>query len=414
MWRPLRRLQSWKPWKLVAALATRGKPQVQEVRHSYHSAGITIAEEPIPWNADQVQVTAVVRLSGVTGWCKTEFSLHLPDGSRVAPAAAEQEQEDTVHLSFTLPPPRKANQVRVSWRDSALAELALPVLTAEEFLGNLRLDAPTLLARLHRGLVPCEAAVACQLQGLLACGMLTSSSSLMPLLDLGVAVEFTDTDSGRVQSVAAALPRSEARGRRAFVSATPPSWPQAGETWSVRWLVADRCLAERRFRVLSQEQLLQSLYLIDGRYACLRAGGALSFHPYLPGRSGLGRIGPCFRVASSEPGAAGWCTLDLHTRFKDPERPPQALRQEVLVTDGPSLFQPTLLNPADFEQVWAFELHRKGQVLGTLPGCRPVLHFTSEGGFRELTQFDWTPVPEEELNERLRRLTEVPEPSPVA
>jgi hypothetical protein len=37
------------------------------------------------------------------------------------------------------------------------------------------------------------------------------------------------------------------------------------------------------------------------------------------------------------------------------------------------------------------------------------MKFTSEGGFREPADFDWTPVTEQELAERLRRLMEVPE-----
>jgi hypothetical protein len=37
------------------------------------------------------------------------------------------------------------------------------------------------------------------------------------------------------------------------------------------------------------------------------------------------------------------------------------------------------------------------------------MQFTGEGGFREPADFDWTPVADQELADRLRRLMEVPD-----
>jgi hypothetical protein len=176
----------------------------------------------------------------------------------------------------------------------------------------------------------------------------------------------------------------------------------------VRWLVAGRCLAESTVRTISGEDFRQSLYLVDARSACQEGDGTTVFHPYLPARGGLHHLGPCFRLASREPGAVGYCTMGLRILYKDPGRPPDVRWHEVLVTDGPSPFMPHLFTAQEFEQVAAFELLRRGQVLGCLSGCRPVVRFTSEGGFKELTDFDWTPVDEGELEDRLNRLMAAP------
>src|SRR5262249_36842455 len=145
----------------------------------------------------------------------------------------------------------------------------------------------------------------------------------------------------------------------------------------------------------------QSLFLIDARYVCVRDSGPPALTPYLPAREGLFRVGACFRLASRLPGAAGFCPLELRTVFKDPARPVTVWMQKVLVSDGPSLFTSPLLSAEEFEQVAAFELLCEGVPFATLPGCRPVVEFTNEGGFTEPAAFDWTPVAEQELVDRL-------------
>src|SRR5262249_1567053 len=145
---------------------------------------------------------------------------------------------------------------------------------------------------------------------------------LVPLLDLGVTVEFFDVSSGRVQQVPLSLTRSHLSGHSAFLSAAPQGWPGPGEAWAARWTVAGRCLAENILRALSWPDFWQSLYLIDARYTYVREDAPPAFSPYLPAREGLSRVGPCFRLASRKPGAAGFCPLELRTVFKDPDRPP--------------------------------------------------------------------------------------------
>jgi hypothetical protein len=411
MWADLRLWCSRKARNLWKAMRALGRPRVRETHFRYQYAGLSVADEPIPWCAEQVRVEAVVAGAGLQRWRKNEFTLHLPDGLPVsAEALHPSPHRGTVHLCFTLPPPRHPITASLCWRGYVLAELSLPCVSAEEFVGGLRLEEPTLLAQLDTATVPCQAVVASQLRGLLACGVLVSPTSLAPLLELDMAVEFTNDRTGAVGRVAPVLGGSQLAGRRAVLGATPPGAPREGEAWEVRWLVAGRCLAQSRLRALSLDEFQQSLDLVDARYAYRAATGPTAFRPHLPPRGTLRYVGPCFRLASADPGAAGVCPLALRIRFKDPARLPYVVRQDVLVTDGPSTFMPLLFTSQEFEQMTTFEVLIEGRPHGSLPGCRPVLRFTGEGGFTDLTEFDWTPVAAEELQERLSRLMEVPQP----
>jgi hypothetical protein len=388
-------------------------PRVENTRISYHHAGLSVCDEPVPWNAESVQVEALVQRLGPESWRKEDFSLAAPGALPAVPESLQPEGPETFRLSFRFPPP-EGSPLELRGHGRFLGELDVPVLSAEEFVRNLRMEAAGVRARLGEHLVPCRAMVASQCRGLLACGLLRSPTSLLPLLDLDLRVEFTDLGSGRCQRLPLSLTRSQLTGTEALLSAAPRGWPAPGEVWSVCWLVAGRCLAEGTIRALSRQDFCQSLGLVDARYACERVDGIRAFTPYLPAREGLCQVGPCFRLASREPGAAGFCPLELHTVFKDPGRLPEVFRQEVLVTDAPSPFLPPLLSAEEFEQVATLELLCEGRPLGALPGCRPVVRFTSEGGFMEPAAYDWTPVAEQELADRLERLEGIPEPGVIA
>jgi hypothetical protein len=413
MWRLLRRWCGGTPRKVFTLLCGGwGKPRVAGVEFHYHLAGISVVGEPIPWCADHVQVEALIAPAGHRATRKGDFSLRVLNEPGVDAAELVPESPDSFRLVFQLPPLRRPTEVRLCWQGSTLAELTLPFVSAEEFLGRLRLEA-VVLGCLPTGVVPCQVVMGEQLRGLVACGLLVSPTSLVPLLDLGVTAEFADASTGRVEGVAPVLPRSHVQGHRAFLSAVPRGQPEAGDAWLVRWLVGGRCLASSLVRARTPEDFDQSLYLVDAGYTSQGPYGPPTFHPSLPPRHDLGRIGPCFRLASRESGAAALCPLELRIHWKDPARPPTVVRQEVLITDAPSPFMPHLMSAGEFEQVASFELLRGGRLTGTLPGCVPRVRFTSEGGFTELADIDWTPVAEDDLNECLRSLMEAPDPFPA-
>ena len=52
-------------------------PQSQALHFSYEKAGLTLDNQPIPWNADAVVVEANVRLSASSARQKSDFRLRL-------------------------------------------------------------------------------------------------------------------------------------------------------------------------------------------------------------------------------------------------------------------------------------------------------------------------------------------------
>jgi hypothetical protein len=386
---------------------------VDEVRFRYEYAGITVAGERIPWCAEHVVVEASVKPAWLRSCHKAEFGLRRADGSFVNAAAAEPDLPDAGRLAFRLRPPWRPEELRVCWRGKTRATLRLPGLSAGEFLSGLRLET-AVLGRLAGSLVPCRAAVGPHLQGLILCGVLSGPTTLVPLLECGVTVEVTDTATGWTQVLTPPLPRAQLQGRRALLRGAPAGRPSTGGDWHVRWRVGGRCLAEETVHVLEPDEFRRSVYLVDAGYCSQGPGDHPVFRQHLPPRGNLRRVGPCFRLASRRSGAAGLCPLELRVYYKDPARAPAVWRQEALITDGPSQFVPVLLSVAEFEKVASFELLLEGQSAGTLPGCVPVVRFTSEGGFTELADLDWAPVTEDDLNERLQSLMEVPDPSPAA
>jgi hypothetical protein len=403
-------LQRWRGWA-ANALFPQGKLQVHAVGFAYEKAGLSVYNEPLAWNAESARVEATLRASGLEVGCRTDFSLHIP-GSPPAPADTfEPAGEDLVRVGFRLPPPTGPTEAELLWRTHALGRLTLPFLPQEEFLRGLRVESPALVAQLGKYTVPCEAVVADQCRALRATGLLTSLTSLLPLLDMDLSVTFTNHGAQCNQTIPVCLSLQQLTGRQALVSAGVPGWAGPPGPWSARWTADGRWLAGCAACAVSAQDFRQSLFVLDGRYVCERTNGQRSYSTYLPPREGVRRVGPCFRLVSREPGVAGLCTVELRTRFKDVGRPAEVLRQEVLVSDAPSLFVPPLRSAEEFEQVASFDLYVRGELLASVAGCRrPVLKFTGEGGFREPADFDWTPVTEQELSERLRRLMEGPEP----
>src|SRR5262249_33481866 len=153
--------------------------------------GLTIHDQPIPWNADVVLVEALVRIPRPGDRRKADFQIRLPD---LPPVAAEmlrrQETEDRYRLFFRLPTPRHSGTAEVLCRGQRMGQIILPVLSREEFLERLRLQMPTVFVRLENQSVACQTFVATRCRGLLASAVLTSPTSLVPLADLELKVEF--------------------------------------------------------------------------------------------------------------------------------------------------------------------------------------------------------------------------------
>ena len=144
---------------------------------------------------------------------------------------------------------------------------------------------------------------------------------------------------------------------------------------------------------------------MDGRaFVVQDAGGAVRLMHQAPA-GGAARLGPCFLVASAEPGVAGTCRFTVTDHASGPDHPALLMEQEVLITDGPAIVAPGTLDAADLANVSGFELNAGEASLGLLPLCpAPAATFTAEGGFCPPPDYAWTPAADDEMQDRLNRL----------
>src|SRR5262249_760236 len=160
-----------------------GAAQPRALHYSWERAGLLVAGQPIAWCAEAILVEALLRLPPAGTRHKADFSLRLPGRE---PFPAEQfrrlEGEEGYRVNFRLPPLPASTSAELVYRDRILGQTTLPVLSRAEFIRQLRLEMPTLLVRLGNESVACQTFVASQCRGLLASAVLTSPTSLVPLI----------------------------------------------------------------------------------------------------------------------------------------------------------------------------------------------------------------------------------------
>ena len=168
--------------------------------------------------------------------------------------------------------------------------------------------------------------------------------------------------------------------------------------------MAGQELAYRRTEAVPARRFEDSVRIWDARFAVADKAGAVRVVRQLP-LVAVDRLGPCFLIASGEPGAAGLCRLAVFAVTPGETSSPQLLEEEVLVTDAPAVFAPGLFPVTDFARVGGFELRLNGRVLGMVSlSPVPPATITAEGGFKPPPDFTWTVAAEEELLDRLGRL----------
>jgi hypothetical protein len=406
MWPWIRRWRDWAVHDLW--LMHRSGPQPQALHYSFEKAGLTLHDQPIPWNAEAVLVEALVRLPASVARRKAEFQLRVGQQEPIpAESLRRQEADERYRAFFRLPALAQSTTAELLWRTTSLGQLTLPVLSRDEFLRNLELQMPTLFVRLGDQSVACQTFVATQCRGLMASAVLTSPTSLVPLLDLGFQVEFRSERDGAAHTVPVRLCSSQLAGQRALVTVVPRRFPRRIGTWTATWMLADTPLATHQVRAISQRSFQRSLRVSDTRFVVQSEKHGVSLTRHVPPLDGKGRFGPCFLVSSREPGMAGLCPLQVRAQVTGAVQAPLLMEEEVLITDGPTLFAPGTLDAADLNQVSGFELCFKGNTLGALPMCTaPIASFTAEGGFKTPQEFPWSVAADEELTDRLTRLLE--------
>jgi hypothetical protein len=414
--------------------------QPQALHHSYEKAGLVVHDQPIPWNAEAVLVEASVDRIPTPNRRKSDFQLRLGRQEPLTPESLRREEDtDRYRIFFRFPAPLQTMTAELLYRNRSIGQLTLPTLTREEFLNRLQLQMPTLYARFGDQTVACQTFVATQCKGLLASAVVSSPTSLVPLLDVGLQIELRSERGGAAQSVAAQLSSSQLAGRQALVTVVPRQLPRRVGNWLATWVVGERPLTVQQIRAISQTSFRRSLRISDTRFVVQDQKKLISLSRHIPAFETAQRIGPCFLVSSREAGIAGLCRLEVRAQVPGSIQPPLLVDEEVLITDGPTMFAPGTVPTSELCHVTAFELRVAGGlrksssnsaseraretrsqrstrraasdtstrtgVIGILPlRPSPTAGFTPEGGYKATHEFSWSPAAEEELHDRLTRL----------
>jgi len=402
MWRWMRRWVDWVRNDLLPVTRTRRGGYAVSVH--YEAEGRSQYELPVPWSADAVTVEVQLRLPPPARR-KADFALRLPHAEPIPADSVRPDAADRHRVVFRFPTPRATVAGELLWKQQVIAPFTIPVLTVEAFLNNLSLAAPTLAVRLGGRVVPTRLFVPHGARGVLASALLRSHHRLGPLTDLGLTAVFRNERTGRTFEVPVSLTAEQRSASEAVVTAPCPHRPRRPGAWSVTWRAGSRELAARRAEAIAARRFEDSVRVADARFAVADKLGAMRVVRQPPAAGTVDRVGPCFLVASSEPGAVGLCRLAVFAVAPGDSDPAQLMEQEVLITDAPVVFAPGLLGVADLARVGGFELRLNGRVLGTASlSPVPPATLTSEGGFKPPPDFTWTVAAEEELLDRLGRL----------
>jgi hypothetical protein len=402
-------IKRWLDWAMhdLWPMYRLGARRPEALQYSYEKAGLTVHDQPIPWNAEAVLVEALVQLPAARG--KSDFQLVLADRPTVEAESLRRASDERWHILFRVPPPGQTVTAQLACRSTLLGQLTLPYLSREEFITNLRVQMPALFVRLGDRCVACQTFVSRQCRGLMASAVVTSPTSLLPLADLGLQVEFHSERRRTICAAPAPLTSSQLAGRQALVSVIPKGFPRRIGTWLATWKVGDWPLVSQRCRAISQASFQRSLRICDTRFVIHSDRQGMSLFRQVPPLEGSDRVGPCFLVASREPGMAALCNLQVYAQMTGSEKPGVLADQEVLITDGPTVFAPGTIDINALGEVNTFELRIRDLLLGTLSlGPTPMAKLTSEGGFKPADDFVWTLAADEELHERLGRLGKQP------
>jgi hypothetical protein len=380
--------------------------QPQALHYGYEKAGLIIHDQPIPWNAETVLIEASVRLPASPTRRLRDFQARIP-GFPPQPAETLLPGEtDQRHLvTFRLPPPGVSCVAELFFRERSLGQLTLPHLSEEEFVAGLRLQMPTVFVRLQSETVACRTFVPSQCKGLQATALLTSPTSLIPLVDLQLRASFQGEWSLTTDQVTVRPTAAQLGARTALLSVAGPWTRFRVGPLRVDWQLGDKTLANQRLRAISRSSFEKSLRVIDARFVARDRHGDVITARQMPAPDNLAGVGPCFVVCSREPGMAAWVQATVVARTSGPGRSITMFDDRFLLTDGPNLIAPGLIDVARSTNVVAFELSLAGRPAAVLPTVpAPSAAFNTEGGFTPPDDYTWSPAAEDELNERLSKL----------
>jgi hypothetical protein len=406
MWRWIRHWRDWAMSEIVTPRRLASQPSALYFRSE--KGGLTLENQPVPWSAEAVVVEALLRLPPAARR-RADFSLRVPGFEPIPPDVLRPDEAgQRYRLFFRFPVPKATGTAELLWKQHVLGKLEIPVVAPEQFVSELRLELATAFVSVLGRSVAAQTFVSTQQHGLTASAVIRSPTGLAPLLDMGLSATFRTARATKTVVTPVPLTASQLAGREALVTAIPPRLPRKAGEWSVTWTCPGRELATIRLRAVSPRGFRESLRVSDTRFGVVTTNGEFRVVRQMPA-DGVAKAGPCFFVASREPGMAGLAEFEIGVQVPGVDRAPSVLEQSVLITDGPTPVAPGLLPMSELKHASAFELRVKGRVLGVLPlSPVPTATFTAEGGYKPPPEFTWSASAEDELSERLARLMGAP------
>jgi len=388
--------------------AARGRPGNQAVHLRYEAVGRTFYEMPIPWSAEAVIVEVLLRLAPPMRQ-KNDYALRIPGCPPILPELIRKDDKDPkrYRLTFRLPAPEVSVRAELLWKMRLIADIPIPVLTADAFLSQLQISNPTVAVKLGNCTVAATTFVAAQCRGLMAMAVIKSPTTLAPLAELGLHVTFHSDRTATEYDIPVTLTSSQLSFKEAMFAVSPPKFPRKSGNYSATWYAGTKKLASVDYVAVTLSQFAESLRVSASRYAFEDRLGqmrTMRFPPQTPGE--VVRIGPCFVLNSYQLGMAGWIDLRAVAQSTgSTQHPPLELTGLVLITDGPSLFAPGMFDEAMLRSVTAFELRYRKKLLSVASlNPVPMAAFNAEGGFKPPPEFTWSPTADEELAQKLSKL----------
>ncbi|MCZ2344013.1 MAG: hypothetical protein LC104_19790, partial [Bacteroidales bacterium] len=400
-------IRRWLDWAMTELLPpSRPRTGGQSVHLRYEKAGQWLHAAAVPWNAENVSVEVLLNVHSSSRH-RSDFLLRIPG---LSPITAEQFRQDTANprlhrLTFRLPTPSNRVMADLTWKHKLLTTISIPILTEAQFLSELQFSHATTAVRLRDTVVPAQTFISSQCKNLLTSVVLRSPTGLAPLADLGIAVVFESARTGQKQTVPVPLTSTQFATSSALLTAVAPTTPRTAGDYTITWTVSGRPVVTQRVTAITQRRFLQSLRVLEARFVVAEVDGGVRTVRQPPAVGENARIGPCFILVSREVGSAAVLDLDVGTQISGSARNTSVLQQNILITDGPTVFAPGLLEPSELESVIGFELRYKAYSLGVL-SFRPVPSATinAEGAFKPAPDFTWSSGAEEELTSRLSKL----------
>lgn len=359
---------------------------------------------PIPGTAEAVIIQVLLRLPPQARR-KKDLLLQFPHFAPIMAESVHPVGFDRCRVIFRFQPPRWTVHGELRWKDRRLHPITVPLLSIETFLNELSLVSPMVFVKLVDQLIPVRQFVVHGRRRVLASVVVRSAHGLGPLLKLPLTVSFRHERTGREFVVPARLTASQRAATETVVTVVCPTRISRPEAWSVAWSVGPREFAVRHVDAIPSRGFAESVCVADARFAVADCGGEVRVVRQPPAISTVDRLGPCFLIASIQPGVAGVCRLAIYLVGNDGSGPLPLIEKDTLVTDVPTPFAPVLLPTSRLMRVSGFELRLDGRIIGIASlSLVPQANLTAEGGFRASPDFTWSPAAEDELMNRLRQL----------